>query len=435
MQNILQNVEAEQALLGCILVEGDLIKELSLQPEHFSETRHQVIFKAMREVQKLGKSIDMVTTVTKLGDSVEQVGGLQYLTDLGSAVATTANFLAYQTLIYEAYRLREMKKIAIEFANTPTDDGITELYKRAMELQEIGIEKTRTKQDVLMEIYNDMHEEKEDITGIPSGLQDLDAMTGGWQNGDLIILAARPSMGKTAFALGLGKANCENNSGVTDIFSLEMPNKQLTHRLLSNLGNIEGSKWKNPRKFFSDRDYENATKAIGEYEKWNINIHDKPAQTLADIRSKIRKTKKENTGNKKHLVVIDYLQLIKSIGKFERRDLEVGSITAELKEMARTFEIPIILLSQLSRAVEQRQDKRPMMSDLRESGSIEQDADIVMFLYRDDYYNKNSELKNIIEIDLAKQRNGPTGIIQASFIKEYGRFLNLSRQMDVGLVG
>ncbi|MCJ8221404.1 Replicative DNA helicase [Bacillus licheniformis] len=434
MQNILQNVEAEQALLGCILVESDLIKELSLQPEHFSETRHQVIFKAMREVEKLGKSVDMVTTVTKLGDSVEQVGGLQYLTDLGSAVATTANFLAYQTLIYDAYRLREMKKIAIEFANSPTDDGITELYKRAMELQEIGIEKTRTKQDVLMEIYNDMHEEKEDITGINTGLIDLNAMTGGWQDGDLIVLAARPSMGKTAFALHMGKSNCEKG-GVTDIFSLEMPDKQLTHRLLSNLGNIEGSKWKNPRKFFSDHDYENATKAIGEYEKWNINIHDQPAQTLADIRSKIRKTKKENPDNQKHLVIIDYLQLIRAIGKYERRDLEVGSITAELKEMARAFKIPIILLSQLSRAVEQRQDKRPMMSDLRESGSIEQDADVVMFLYRDDYYNKNSELKNIIEIDLAKQRNGPTGMIQASFIKEYGRFINLSRQMDAGLVG
>ncbi|MEC2046683.1 replicative DNA helicase [Bacillus licheniformis] len=434
MQNILQNVEAEQALLGCILVEGDLIKELSLQPEHFSETRHQVIFKAMREVQKLGKSVDMVTTVTKLGDSVEQVDGLQYLTDLGSAVASTANFLAYQTLIYDAYRLREMKKTAIEFANTPTDDGITELYKRAMELQEIGIEETRTKQDVLMEIYNDMHEEKEDITGINTGLIDLNAMTGGWQDGDLIVLAARPSMGKTAFALHMGKSNCEKG-GVTDIFSLEMPDKQLTHRLLSNLGNIEGSKWKNPRKFFSDHDYENATKAIGEYEKWNINIHDQPAQTLADIRSKIRKTKKENPDNQKHLVIIDYLQLIRVIGKYERRDLEVGSITAELKEMARAFKIPIILLSQLSRAVEQRQDKRPMMSDLRESGSIEQDADVVMFLYRDDYYNKNSELKNIIEIDLAKQRNGPTGMIQASFIKEYGRFINLARQMDASLVG
>ncbi|MED0688654.1 replicative DNA helicase [Bacillus licheniformis] len=434
MQNILQNVEAEQALLGCILVEGDLIKELSLQPEHFSETRHQVIFKAMREVQKLGKSVDMVTTVTKLGDSVEQVGGIQYLTDLGSAVASTANFLAYQTLIYDAYRLREMKKNAIEFANTPTDDGITELYKREMELQEIGIEKARTKQDVLMEIYNDMHEEKEDITGINTGLIDLNAMTGGWQDGDLIVLAARPSMGKTAFALHMGKSNCEKG-GVTDIFSLEMPDKQLTHRLLSNLGNIEGSKWKNPRKFFSDHDYENATKAIGEYEKWNINIHDQPAQTLADIRSKIRKTKKENPDNQKHLVIIDYLQLIRAIGKYERRDLEVGSITAELKEMARAFKIPIILLSQLSRAVEQRQDKRPMMSDLRESGSIEQDADVVMFLYRDDYYDKNSELKNIIEIDLAKQRNGPTGMIQASFIKEYGRFINLARQMDASLVG
>ncbi|WP_120155591.1 replicative DNA helicase [Bacillus licheniformis] len=434
MQNILQNVEAEQALLGCILVEGDLIKELSLQPEHFSETRHQVIFKAMREVQKLGKSVDMVTTVTKLGDSVEQVGGIQYLTDLGSAVASTANFLAYQTLIYDAYRLREMKKNAIEFANTPTDDGITELYKRAMELQEIGIEKARTKQDVLMEIYNDMHEEKEDITGINTGLIDLNAMTGGWQDGDLIVLAARPSMGKTAFALHMGKSNCEKG-GVTDIFLLEMPDKQLTHRLLSNLGNIEGSKWKNPRKFFSDHDYENATKAIGEYEKWNINIHDQPAQTLADIRSTIRKTKKENPDNQKHLVIIDYLQLIRAIGKYERRDLEVGSITAELKEMARAFKIPIILLSQLSRAVEQRQDKRPMMSDLRESGSIEQDADVVMFLYRDDYYDKNSELKNIIEIDLAKQRNGPTGMIQASFIKEYGRFINLARQMDASLVG
>ncbi|MCY9151042.1 DnaB helicase C-terminal domain-containing protein [Bacillus haynesii] len=265
-------------------------------------------------------------------------------------------------------------------------------------------------------------------------LKHLRRDSNGWQDGDLIVLAARPSMGKTAFALHMGKSNCEKG-GVTDIFSLEMPDKQLTHRLLSNLGNIEGSKWKNPRKFFSDHDYRNATKAIGEYEKWNINIHDQPAQTLADIRSKIRKTKKENPDNKKHLVIIDYLQLIRAIGKYERRDLEVGSITAELKEMARAFKIPIILLSQLSRAVEQRQDKRPMMSDLRESGSIEQDADVVMFLYRDDYYNKNSELKNIIEIDLAKQRNGPTGIIQASFIKEYGRFINLARQMDAGLVG
>ncbi|WP_268387756.1 DnaB-like helicase C-terminal domain-containing protein [Bacillus haynesii] len=153
------------------------------------------------------------------------------------------------------------------------------------------------------------------------------------------------------------------------------------------------------------------------------------------MRSKIRKTKKENPDNKKHLVIIDYLQLIRAIGKYERRDLEVGSITADLKKMARAFKIPIILLSQLSRAVEQRQDKRPMMSDLRESGRIEQDADVVMFLYRDDYYNKNSELKNIIEIDLAKQRNGSTGMIQASFIKEYGRFINLARQMDAGLVG
>ncbi|CAI6223046.1 hypothetical protein NRS6116_01060 [Bacillus subtilis] len=173
---------------------------------------------------------------------------------------------------------------------------------------------------------------------------------------------------------------------------MEMSDRQLVNRMLSNLGSIEGTKWRNPHKYFSEKDYENANRAIGEYEKLDIYIHDKPSQSVADIRSAIRKTTKEHP-DQKHLVVIDYLQLIRPIGKFETKNLEVASITGELKNIARTFNIPIILLSQLSRGVEQRQDKRPMMSDLRDSGSIEQDADIVSFLYRDDYYDKQSDLK------------------------------------------
>ncbi|MED1174374.1 replicative DNA helicase [Bacillus inaquosorum] len=431
MQNTVLNTEAEQAVLGCILVEGDLIKETSLQPEQFGVKKHSVIFSAMKEADQDGIPVDIVSVTTQLGNAIEEVGGTGYLIELAGAIASTASFLHYQTMILEAYRLREMQKECASFVNEPTDEGMERLYKRSSELQDFGIEKVRTKQDVLLEIYNDMHEEKGDITGIPTGLHDLNAMTGGWQDGDLIVLAARPSMGKTAFALSLGKANCEAG-GVTDIFSLEMPDKQLTRRLLSNIGSVNGAKWKNPRKFFSAKDYENVTTAIGVYEKWDINIHDQPSQTLAYIRSKIRQTKKENP-DKKHLVIIDYLQLVRTVGRFERKDLEVGAITRELKEMALSFKLPIILLSQLSRAVEQRQDKRPMMSDLRESGSIEQDADIISFLYRDEYYNKQSELRNIVEIDIAKQRNGPTGTIQATFVKEFGRFINLNQQMEAKL--
>ncbi|MGG0052135.1 replicative DNA helicase [Bacillus atrophaeus] len=433
MQNILRNIEAEEGLLGCILVESDLIKETSLEAKHFSEERHKRIFQAMREVDALGKRVDIITVVSVLGDAVEQIGGTAYLTDLANSIASVINFETYQTLIYDAFKLRDMQKAAFDFANNPSDEGIVEVYEKTVELQELGIKNKRTKMDVLTEIYTKMHQEApEEITGVETGLTDIDNMTGGWQKGDLIVLAARPSMGKTAFALSLGKNNAEKG-GVTDIFSLEMPDEQLVHRMLSNIGSIDLTKWRNPPRYFSEKDYENAHQAIGEYEKLAINIHDKATQSVADIRSTIRRTKKDYP-DRKHLVIIDYLQLITPIGKFDNKNLEVGSITRELKNMARTFNVPIILLSQLSRGVEQRQDKRPMMSDLRDSGSIEQDADIVAFLYRDDYYDKQSDLKNIIEIIFAKQRNGSTGTVMSAFLKEYGRFLNLDRQMEA-LVG
>ncbi|MEH6901398.1 MULTISPECIES: replicative DNA helicase [Bacillus] len=430
MQN-LRNSEAEQFLLGCIILEGDLIKETALESKHFAEERHKKIFAAMREVDKLGKQVEMANIAASMGDTLNAVGGFEYLTNLASAVPSTHSFETYETLIYEAFRLRDVQSAALAFASSPTDEGITELYQKTIEAQEVGVKETRTKMDVLTEIFMSMEEDHGDLTGVDTGLPDLNDMTGGWQKSDLIIVAARPSMGKTAFALNLGYNNAQNG-GVTDIFSLEMSDTQLTHRMLSSVGSIEGTKWRNPRKYFSEDDYDRANKAMGEYEKLDIYIHDHPTQTVADIRSKIRKTKKDHP-DQDHLVIIDYLQLITPIGKAESKNHEVGEITRELKNMARSFNVPIILLSQLSRGVESRNDKRPMMSDLRDSGSIEQDADIVTFLYRDDYYNKQSEAKNIVEIIFAKQRNGSTGTITVAFVKEYGKFLNLSRQMEAAM--
>lgn len=430
MQN-LRNVEAEQFLLGCIILEGDLIKETALEPKHFAEERHKQIFAAMRDVDKLGKPVELANIAASMGGTLNEVGGFEYLTNLASTVPSKHAFETYETLIYEAFRLRDVQSAALAFASSPTDEGITELYQKTIEAQEVGVKETRTKMDVLTEIFMSMEEDHGDLTGVDTGLADLNAMTGGWQKSDLIIVAARPSMGKTAFALNLGYNNAQNG-GVTDIFSLEMSDTQLTHRMLSSVGSIEGTKWRNPKKYFSEDDYDRANKAMGEYEKLDIYIHDHPTQTVADIRSKIRKTKKDHP-DQDHLVIIDYLQLITPIGKSESKNHEVGEITRELKNMARSFNVPIILLSQLSRGVEQRNDKRPMMSDLRDSGSIEQDADIVTFLYRDDYYDKKSEAKNIVEIIFAKQRNGSTGTITAAFVKEYGKFLNLSRQMEAAM--
>ncbi|WP_368043846.1 DnaB helicase C-terminal domain-containing protein [Weizmannia sp. WK01] len=222
---------------------------------------------------------------------------------------------------------------------------------------------------------------------------------------------------------------CCVTGGVADVFSLEMPEKQLTQRMLSAIGNIEGAKWRNPYRTFSDEDRNRAMKAIGIYDKWLMNIHDESTQTVAEIRAAVRKTQRKYP-DLKHIVVIDYLQLITTLGKFDRHDLAIGSITRELKQMARQFNVPVVLLSQLSRGVEQRQDKHPMMSDLRDSGSIEQDADMIMFLYREDYYERDTDAKNIVEINIAKQRNGPVGTVQLAFMKEYSKFLPLERRYE-----
>lgn len=418
-----ETLEAESMVIGAIFLEPDIIHEITLEPEHFSITKNRILYKTLRELANEGAAIDVVTVSNKLEGQLESIGGFSYITEIAVSCPTTENVHAYERIVLERYKKRKLLAAAQKFIKDQTDEAADDFYTKYIEMQEVGRKEEKSKMDVLMEIFEEMNKDNGEITGIDTGFIHLNGMTGGLQNGDLIIIAGRPSMGKTAFALNIAGNNCRFG-GVSDIFSLEMPEKQLVKRMLSSIANIPGSKWRNPYRMFSNEDYNNANKAIGIYSKWDIYIHDQPKQTIADIRAQVRKTQRKHP-NQKHLVVIDYLQLITVLGRFERNDLAIGSITRELKQMARQFNVPVILLSQLSRAVEQRQDKRPMLSDLRDSGNIEQDADVVMLLYRDDYYDKETTAKNIVEVNIAKHRNGPVGSIQLFFQKEYSKFLNL----------
>jgi len=427
---ILVDVSAEQSLLGCLLVEGELIQDVTLYPYQLQNPRNRAIFKAMKDIQEAGDVTDLVTIVERLGENVSSIGGVEYLISLVDTVSNVANLQHYQRIVFEQYRIREARKLASELLEQTDEEKITKTYNKLGELQETGVVKTRSKRDVLIKIMDDLNNPlPTGLVGIDTGFADLNMMTGGLQEEKLIIVAGRPAMGKSAFALNLAMNAC-NNGASASIFSLEMGEEELGKRMISSEGNIDGSKWKDPNRYFSLTDMEKASMAVARLDQLPYEIFDDSRQTLADIRANIRKCMRQHP-DKKHVVVIDYLQLITMPGKFERNDLKIGAITRELKVMARTLKIPVILLSQLSRSVEQRQDKRPMMSDLRDSGSIEQDADLVIFLYRDEYYNKKSEKQNIAEAIIAKQRNGPVGNVELAFLKEYGKFLDLSRQEEL----
>lgn len=283
--------------------------------------------------------------------------------------------------------------------------------------------------DVLVQTYDNieqLHNRKGDITGIPTGFTELDRMTAGFQRNDLIIVAARPSVGKTAFALNIAQNVATKTDESVAIFSLEMGAEQLVMRMLCAEGNINAQNLRTGN--LTEEDWGKLTMAMGSLSNSGIYIDDTPGIRVSEIRAKCRRLKQESGLG---MILIDYLQLIQGSGRSkDNRQQEVSEISRELKSIARELQVPVIALSQLSRGVEQRQDKRPMMSDIRESGSIEQDADIVAFLYRDDYYDKETENKNIIEIIIAKQRNGPVGTVSLAFVKEYNKFVNLERRFD-----
>lgn len=413
------NYEAEASVLGSVLMDGTLFKELMVQEAHFHHAHHRQIYLAMKEVSDQNDFIDMVTVTTKLGDAITQIGGTTYLLEMVGSVASTAAMKHHERLIFDAYRARESSACALQFAGDPTDQALDTLITKLQAFRELGMEKQdKTTYDYLLEITEEMCFPTGEQSGFCTSFGDLDNMTGGLQRGELIIVAARPSVGKIAFALNLAAGHA-TNGGASLVFSLEMGTKQLLQRMISSEGMINSQKWRNMA--FSEKDYERAIQAVGIISNWNLTIYDQ-MRTVTAIRSAIRKKVHDNP-EAKHVAIIDYLQLMTPTGKHERRDLEIGAITRELKLLAVELNIPIVLLSQLSRGGESRPDKRPLMSDLRESGNIEQDADVVSFLYRDDYYNRDSKQKNRMEVILSKQHDklGSDQFIEAAF--KWTRFL------------
>jgi len=432
-----QNLEAEQAVLGAVLLDSVAIISVmeTLKPDDFYRQAHQYIFEAMVELNGDNEPIDLITLSTRLQakQQLAEIGGIQYLTELASAVPTAANVGYYAKLVEEKAMLRRLIRAATEIVTNGyagAEDVGSLLSEAEMRILEIANRKSSSGfvsiKEVLMEVFEkveSLYNTRGTTTGIPSGFPDLDRMTSGFQRSDLIIVAARPSVGKTAFALNVAQNVAVRAKETVAIFSLEMSAAQLVQRIICAEANVDAGRIRTGN--LEGDDWEKLTMAIGTLSDAEIYIDDTPAITVADIRAKCRRLKKERGLG---MILIDYLQLIAGRGKAgENRQQEVSEISRTLKQIARELEVPVIALSQLSRGVEQRQDKRPMMSDLRESGSIEQDADIVAFLYRDDYYDKESEKKNIIEIIIAKQRNGPVGTVELVFLKNFNKFVSLDK--------
>ncbi|MFC5469391.1 replicative DNA helicase [Cohnella suwonensis] len=440
-----QNLEAEQAVLGAILLEAEaLIASMErLKAEDFYSVSHQRIFEGMIVLNDQNKPIDLITLTAHLQDlgQMEEVGGIMYLTKLANAVPTAANVEYYAQIVEEKSILRRLIRTATQIVSNgyASEEDVGALLNDAeVRIMEISSRRAATGfisiRDVLMEVFERvefLYNQKGGVTGIPSGFVDLDKMTAGFQRNDLIIVAARPSVGKTAFALNVAQNVAVRASETVAIFSLEMSAAQLVQRIVCAESNVDAQRMRTGH--LEGDDWEKLSMAIGALSEAQIFIDDTPGITVSDIRAKCRRLKKEKGLG---MILIDYLQLIQGRGKAgENRQQEVSEISRTLKMIARELEVPVIALSQLSRGVEQRQDKRPMMSDLRESGSIEQDADIVAFLYRDDYYDKESEKKNIIEIIIAKQRNGPVGTVELVFLKNYNKFVSLDRSHSEAYAG
>jgi replicative DNA helicase len=431
------NLEAEQSVLGAVLIDSDAIVKASakISSDDFYRANHQKIFAAMLQLNASGEPVDVITVsqLLKQREQLEDIGGIGYLTDLANFVPTAANVEYYANIVEKSSVMRRLIRTATQIvskgfaANEDVSEVLDEAERKILEVSQRRSSGAFVPiKDALIEVFHRidyLSKQKGAITGIPSGFQDLDRMTSGFQKSDLIIVAARPSVGKTAFALNIAQNVGVRAGQSVAIFSLEMSASQLVQRIICAEGNIDASKIRSGR-LETEEEWDKLTMAIATLSEADIYIDDSATITVADIRAKCRRLKVERGLG---LIVIDYLQLIQGRGKAgENRQQEVSEISRTLKAIARELEVPVIALSQLSRSVEQRQDKRPMMSDLRESGSIEQDADIVAFLYRDDYYDQESEKKNTIEIIIAKQRNGPVGTVELGFQKQYNKFVSLS---------
>lgn len=433
MRSLPQSLEAEQSVIGSMIIDKAAISKVleKLNEEDFYKDGHKVIFKAIREMYSQDMAVDLVTLLENLKskDMLEKAGGVTYISEVSSQVITTANLDAYIKIVEDKSMLRKLIKSStaiIEESYTKQDkveEVLDGAQKKIFDLAEKkGSSEFEPLSNVLergfLEIER-LFNNKGSITGVGSGIRDLDAKTSGFQKGDMVLIAARPSMGKTTFALNIAEfaALVENKSVV--IFSLEMSKEQLAYKLLCSEANVDMLKLRTGN--LDEDDWDRIARATGPLSKARIYIDDTAGLSVMEMRSKCRKIKMEYGID---LILIDYLQLM-SGSSSENRQQEVSEISRSIKALAKEMECPVIALSQLSRAPEQRADHRPMLSDLRESGSIEQDADVVMFLYRDEYYNKETEEKNIGECIIAKQRNGPVGTVKMAWIGSHSKFANL----------
>ena len=409
-----------------------------LKPEDFYREDNRTIFEAILNLYGRSEPIDIITLKSELSSmgKFEAVGGLEYIAELPDKVPTTANVEQYIKIVEEKSVLRNLIKTANEiitlgYDQTQEVDGIIDgAEKKIFEVMQKKNQKGYTPiKDILVETFTELEQlynQKQRITGIPTGFSDLDFRTSGLHNSDLILVAARPAMGKSAFALNIATNAAVRAKVPVAIFSLEMSKEQMTSRILCSEAMVDSNKVRTGK--IDDEEWSKLAAASGELSEANIYIDDTPGISIMEIRAKCRKMKIEkNIG----LVVIDYLQLVQGSGKRGgSREQEIAEISRSLKILAKEINVPVIALSQLSRAPEQRPDHRPMLSDLRESGSIEQDADIVMFLYRDDYYNQDSDKKDIAEIIIAKHRGGSTGTVELLWLGSYTKFVNLERRFD-----
>lgn len=425
------NAEAERSVLGAAMLDKDVLSEIleEVKAEDFYNENHKEIFQAIWELYRDNSPVDMLTVCEELKrrKALDMVGGRAYIATLTAEVPSTANASEYAKIVAEKATLRQMIK---------TSEDITEKgYEAKMDAAEIldyaesgifSIAQRRQKndyakiQDVLLEnlrIIDEASKNKDKIVGIPTGFKELDEKTSGLQRSDLVIVAARPAMGKTAFALNIAQQSAVKAGSSVIIFSLEMGKEQLGQRLLAMQARVEMQKLKQGD--LDRTDWDRISMAANDLNGTKIVIDDTPGISLMEMRNKCRRLKAEQGLD---LVVVDYLQLMKFDGKADSRQQEISAISRNMKLLAREMDCPVIVLSQLSRAPEQRPDKRPILSDLRESGSIEQDADIVIFLYRDDYYNPETETPGVCEINIAKHRSGPTGKIELTWVSRYTKF-------------
>ncbi|HHV29552.1 MAG TPA: replicative DNA helicase [Clostridium sp.] len=431
-----QNIEAEQSVIGAVLLDKEVLSSVTeiISSKDFYREDHREIFEAIMDLYEKAEPIDLITVSEqlKVRGSLEGVGGLEYLTNLASSVPTTANAKHYAKIVEEKSVLRRLIRASSEIVNMgyEASEEVSYVLDKAEKNIFDVLQKRNTQgffpiKDVLIDTFNQLEElynSKGYVTGIPTGFADLDYKTAGLQNSDLVLIAARPAMGKTSFVLNIAQHAAIHARVPVAIFSLEMSKEQLVNRMLCCEAMVDSQKMRTGK--LEDSDWQKVARALGPLSEAPIYIDDTPGVSVMEIRAKCRRLKIEkNLG----LVVIDYLQLMQGRGKGDSRQQEISEISRSLKILAKEIDVPVLTLSQLSRAPELRTDHRPILSDLRESGAIEQDADIVMFLYRDDYYNPDSEKKNIAEVIIAKHRHGSTGTVDLAWLGQYTKFANLEK--------